>query len=593
MQHRAHVGIAAKHRVSLQLFKNARPQGMTYHGGRLLTQVKVKPIFWGPQWLTAGHQPVLPEAIVWAIRSILFSPYLSGLGQYGIGGGRIESLALASFDAGPPNAFNKADIERMLKGLLDDRIIAHPGTERQLLACVFTPPGIHSDDANANGYHSFMDYQGSFLPYAWLSNDSTLDFISSIFSHELAEACTNPTDQGFFDDAGACGQTGHCEISDYCYGLQRGRGTEPHGGVWVQAYWSEQDQRCIVPQERFVSGRTVATPSLIQGRFLSPGNFELVAPLQSGGIGHYSRVNSDASLPWVGPAVFATELGHIEGLSMIQSNFTTGGFVGDLELVVLAQGSLLHYSREDVPPYRWHGPFPIPTGANLRGNPVLIQGRFLARGNFELIVPLATGGIAHYSRVNDDPRLPWFGPTVFATELGQVDAVTMIQSNFSSGGKIGNLEVVARCGGNLFFYFREDLPPYRWHGPVALPTSGTHSGVTLASGCPSLIQNRNQIHGNFELVTPLLNGGMAHYSRASSQPGMPWSGPSVFGLIAGQVEAVSLIQSTFKLESFGVGNLELVAQAGGRLFHYWHDNPANPVLEGFPWNWFGPWELTR
>jgi len=208
-------------------------------------------------------------------------------------------------------------------------------------------------------------------------------------------------------------------------------------------------------------------------------------------------------------------------------------------------------------------------------------------------VPLATAGIAHYSRVNDDPAAPWFGPTVFAAELGQVDAVTMIQSHFSSGGNVGNLEVVARCGGNLFFYFREDLPPYRWHGPLSLPTSGEHTGLTLASGVPSMVQNRNGPPGNFELVTPLQGGGLAHYTRANSQPAQPWSGPAIFGVSAGKVDAVSLIQSDFKLESFGVGNLELVAQARGQLFHYWLDNPANPVLEGFPWLWFGPWVLSE
>jgi hypothetical protein len=58
------------------------------------------------------------------------------------------------------------------------------------------------------------------------------------------------------------------------------------------------------------------------------------------------------------------------------------------------------------------------------GNPVLIQSRFGRQGNFELLVPLATGGLAAFFRVNNGIGLPWGGPTIFGTELGRVDAVT-------------------------------------------------------------------------------------------------------------------------------------------------------------------------
>src|SRR5262249_58757576 len=87
----------------------------------------------------------------------------------------------------------------------------------------------------------------------------------------------------------------------------------------------------------------------------------------------------------------------------------------------------------------WHGPGFLTSGVT--GNPVLIQGRYGIMGNFELVVPSSSGGLVHYSRNNDDPTLPWSGPTFFGQSLGLVDAATMIQSNF---GSPGNLEVVSR-----------------------------------------------------------------------------------------------------------------------------------------------------
>jgi hypothetical protein len=106
-----------------------------------------------------------------------------------------------------------------------------------------------------------------------------------------------------------------------------------------------------------------------------------------------------------------------------------------------------------------------------------------SKGTFELVVPLASGGLAHYERDNDAPGLPWSDPTVFGVGLGVVDAVSIIQSNFSSSGVgPGNLELIARVGNRLAFSWRTDQPPFTWSDPVFFL-----DGVT---GSPSFIQAR-------------------------------------------------------------------------------------------------------
>ena len=62
---------------------------------------------------------------------------------------------------------------------------------------------------------------------------------------------------------------------------------------------------------------------------------------------------------------------------------------------------------------------PLPLGG-VSGVPTLIQSRCGNKGNFELLTPMASGGLAHYWRNNDDPFVPWFGPIRFGQEAGRL-----------------------------------------------------------------------------------------------------------------------------------------------------------------------------
>jgi hypothetical protein len=207
-------------------------------------------------------------------------------------------------------------------------------------------------------------------------------------------------------------------------------------------------------------GGARGNPVLVQSRFGTKGNFELVVPAAAGGGMLFAWRNNDSpSLPWSAPVRFGTGL--VDAITMIQSNF---GSPGNLELIARVGTQLQFYWRDSGPTFRWHGPFPLFSGA--RGNPVFVQSRFGTKGNFELVVPAATGGGMLFSyRNNDNPSLPWSAPIRFGT--GTVDAITMIQSNF---GSPGNLELIARVGNQLHFYWRDSGPAFRWNGPFLLST---------------------------------------------------------------------------------------------------------------------------
>jgi hypothetical protein len=301
----------------------------------------------------------------------------------------------------------------------------------------------------------------------------------------------------------------------------------------------------------------------IQGKFGTKGNFETVIPGRAvPGLVHYWRNNDNPSLPWSGPTRFASSIGNVDGgVTLIQSNF---GSPGNLEIVVVVAGKLLHLWRDSGPSFTWSAPFTIASGVS--GIPGLIQSRFGSKGNFEVVVPVSGGGLVHYWRNNDIPSLPWSAPTPFGKSLGSVAAVSLIQSNF---GSPGNLEVVASASGQVYHFWRDSGPSFAWNGPFIL------AGIF---GIPSLIQGRFG-QGNFELVVSSASGGLVHYWRDNGSSSFPWSGPTPFDL-GPQFGAPSLIESNFG----DPGNLEVLAgtfASGTELTHSWRDS-------GPSFTWHGP-----
>jgi hypothetical protein len=187
-------------------------------------------------------------------------------------------------------------------------------------------------------------------------------------------------------------------------------------------------------------------------------------------------------------------------------------------------------------------------------------------GNFELVVPLAAGGLAHFYRPND-PIGAWTGPTAIFGN-GTYEAVTFIQSGL--GPANNNFEVIARQGDQLVSFYR-DGTTFRWQGPFGLT-----SGVT---GTPVLIQGPYGIPGDFELVVPLAAGGLAHFYRLNNPIGA-WTGPTaIFG--SGTYEAVTFIQSDLGPTN---DNFEVIARQGDQLVSFYRD--------GTTFRWQGPFGLT-
>lgn len=295
--------------------------------------------------------------------------------------------------------------------------------------------------------------------------------------------------------------------------------------------------------------------SLIQGKFGTRGNFEVVVPSRTGaglGLVHYVRFNDVPGLPWSGPTKFGGAVSY-QGVSLIQSNF---GLPGNLEVVAVnSSNQLVHFWRDSGPSFAWSGPFVIANG--VRGVPGIVQSRFGIMGNFEVVVPSLTGGLLHFWRNNDVPGLPWSGPTPFAQNLGLFDAVSLIESNF---GVPGNLELAATAAAAIGFPARQVFHIFRdsatltWSNPA--PIRG--DGNVPAIGLPALIQSQFGARGNFELVVNSASG-LLHFWRDNDAAGVPWHGPNVVA-VGFQSDIPSMIESNFTPFPGLPGNLEVITE---------------------------------
>jgi hypothetical protein len=85
-------------------------------------------------------------------------------------------------------------------------------------------------------------------------------------------------------------------------------------GAAQEAYWSEADNRCVIPVLQPFPAIT-GNPSLIQSRFGVQGNFELLVSSAEGGLIHFWRNDDNSFLPWSGPTFLGGSLGPLDAVT--------------------------------------------------------------------------------------------------------------------------------------------------------------------------------------------------------------------------------------------------------------------------------------
>lgn len=219
------------------------------HLGPVLDNMQVHLVFWGSAWSTAASPSA--DEVTAAVTRLLASAYMAGLAQYrDIRGAALHGTTSAT-SSDPPDPFTSDHVSDLLSGLISDHSLPEPDEVGQLLYCVIMPPGVACQDSSVIGEHSYFWSWGFDVPfdpdlgkahYAWVTNDGSLDGVTTILSHELVESASDPEGNAVLGDPGICPGAGWCEIGDVCQGL-----TGSVDGVTVQAYWSQEAGQCVIP----------------------------------------------------------------------------------------------------------------------------------------------------------------------------------------------------------------------------------------------------------------------------------------------------------------------------------------------------------
>jgi hypothetical protein len=210
---------------------------LDFHGA-VLRAIEVHLVYWGIDW-TGAHAPTA-DRITAAVQTMLASSFMAGLHQYrGIGRGTVRDATTVT-DPDAPIQFDDDEISDFLDARFSAGTLARPDAGNQNLYLVMTPFGTSSRERDFAGEHNFYERSGHRVHFAWITYQRTLETATSLISHEVVEAATDPEGGAVLGVDRTCDRPGWCEISDVC------SRTGVVDGVVVQSYWSSADDACVV-----------------------------------------------------------------------------------------------------------------------------------------------------------------------------------------------------------------------------------------------------------------------------------------------------------------------------------------------------------
>ena len=268
----------------------AAPPILANHGGPVLGSVEVVCIYWGADW-GSGDDANLSLQLDGFFDFIVTSQYIDMLAEYSTGttsigrGRRVQSVTVTGSEPGTVTAgvreVTDAEIGTALADWIRNGTVT--GVTANTLYFVFLPPNVSSARSDGNksctqycGYHNASgNFYYAVIPYVVTCAGctfpgGTLDTLTEIISHELAEAITDPGLNAWYDSV-----TGN-EIGDIC-----NRQTIRLGNYLVQTEWSNAQGVCTITPAtawrnfELAGGESAAGSARVAAVSRIPGSMEM------------------------------------------------------------------------------------------------------------------------------------------------------------------------------------------------------------------------------------------------------------------------------------------------------------------------------
>jgi hypothetical protein len=252
--------------------------GVTSHGGHVVTNPRVVLIYWDPGFEGTEFGMDAVTGMDRFVSDLASGHYWDGLSQYGVR--PVSLLGHAVIDTArfptpnsrhPDQPFSEAQMQSQLITWLDDGAVTPkpPPDNVSLVYLIFAPRDTTlSHDGQTTGFCGFHDHGRYFTHWSFHDNliwatvtgynnsfggEIFVDSIGFCVTHELSEAFSNPTGDGWFAD-NVSGQT--CEIGDICEAdaagdqIEKVPYTVSDTTYDVERYWSNAAAACVTGASR-------------------------------------------------------------------------------------------------------------------------------------------------------------------------------------------------------------------------------------------------------------------------------------------------------------------------------------------------------
>jgi hypothetical protein len=496
-------------------------------GGTVLSQAHLQLIYWGSAWSNRLTTPAMAD-VTDAVANILAGPYMSRLSQYrGVGPAVLRGTTLVD-TSNPPNPFSDQNVKDLVSNLIDAGTLPEPDDEgTQIVYCVVMPPMVNFVNGNVIGEHTYdTDYDFPFdfdkMWIAWVTNNGTLDSLTRIFSHELAEVCTDPEGDGF--QVAPSNPNSWNEIGDICSSTGR------INGVLVQSYWSASDNACVVPTGlpnwQSLGGQINGGLSALRNQ---DGRLEVFTRGTDGALWHQWQTAPNNG--WSG---WASLGGWITGLNVVAANAD-----GRLEVFARGGDGALWHSWQTAPNNGW-------SDWNSLGGSIdnVFAVANNADGRLEAFARGGDGALWHIWQTA--PNNGWSG---WDSLGGQIQTALTVGTN-----QDGRLEV-----------FAKGLDGALWHQWQTAPNNGWSGWASLGGALLDLLTVTKNQDGRVEVFVRGTDGALWHQWQTAPNNG--WSGWASLG---------GVINDVLTAAQNADGRIEVFARGtDNALWHQWQTAPNN------------------